>query len=63
MLTFLALQTKPDICAYNVDPDEMAHKEPSHQYLHCMLLCFYFDRYPCLQQWSYLSSMMEESVF
>ena len=35
-----ALKIEPDIGAYNVDPDETAHHEPSHQDLHCLPFCF-----------------------
>ena len=28
--------------ANSVDPDEMAHNEPSHQDLHCLSFCFIF---------------------
>ena len=31
-------QTKPDIYANSVDPDEMAHNEPSNQDLDCVPL-------------------------
>ena len=41
ILTFSALQTKTDTCANSVDPDEMAHNEPSHQGLHYLLFCFW----------------------
>ena len=46
-LTFSAQKTKTDACANNVDPDETARNEPSHQYLHCLLFsccffCFFF---------------------
>ena len=34
-------QTTTDTCANSVDPDEIPHKEPSHQNLHC--LPFHFD--------------------
>ena len=34
LLTFSAQQTKPNICANSVDPDETARNEPSHQELH-----------------------------
>ena len=35
-LTLSALQTKTDTFANSVDPDEMAHNEPSQQDLHCL---------------------------
>ena len=41
-LTLSALQNKPDTCASCVDPDETAHKEPSHQDLHCLPFSFDF---------------------
>ena len=28
--------------ANSIDPDEMAHNEPSHQDLHCLPFCFDF---------------------
>ena len=33
-LILSALRIKPDTSANNVDPDETAHYEPSHQVLH-----------------------------
>ncbi len=35
-LTLSALQTCIHVFANSVDPDELAHNEPSHQYLHCL---------------------------
>ena len=29
-------------CANDVDPDETAHNEPSHQDPHCLQFCFEF---------------------
>ena len=43
MISYLihsALQAKTDACANSVDPDEMAHNEPSHQDIHCLPFCF-----------------------
>ena len=42
LLTLSALQTRPDICANSVGPDEMAHDEPSHRDLNCLPFCFSF---------------------
>ena len=39
-LTLSALQTNTSTFANSVDPDEMAHYEPSHQDLHCLPFCF-----------------------
>ena len=36
-LTFSTLQSKTNVYANNVDPDEMAHNEQSHQDLHLPL--------------------------
>ena len=36
------MQTKTDICANSIDPDETAHNEPSHQDLHFLSFCFSF---------------------
>ena len=41
-LTLSAQKTEPDIYANSVDPDEMAHNEPFHQDLHCLLFCSLF---------------------
>ena len=41
-LTFSALQIKLDTYANSVDPDEMAHNEPSHQDQHRLPFCFDF---------------------
>ena len=38
-LTLSALQTKTDTFANGIDPDEMAHNEPSHQDLHFLPFC------------------------
>ena len=38
-LIILALQTKICTTANSVDPDEMAHYEPSHLDLHCLPFC------------------------
>ena len=35
-LTLSALETKSDIFANSVHPDESAHDEPSHQILNCL---------------------------
>ena len=35
----LFFSTGPYTYANSVDPDEMAHNEPSHQDLHCLLSC------------------------
>ena len=41
-LTLTALQTKTVFFSANsVDPDETAHKEPSHQNLHCLQFSVY----------------------
>ena len=42
-LTLSALQAETTLFANSVDPDEMAHNEPSHQDLHCLPFCFDFD--------------------
>ena len=39
-LTLSAQQASTDAYANSVDPDEMAHNEPSHQDLHCLPFCF-----------------------
>ena len=39
-LTFSSLQTKTVTYANIVDPDEMAHNEPSHLDLHCLPFWF-----------------------
>ena len=41
-ITLSARLTKRDTCANSVDPDEIAHKEPSHQDLHCLPFCVLF---------------------
>ena len=41
-LTLSAQETKIDIYANSVDPDEMACNEPSHLDLHCLLFCYWF---------------------
>ena len=39
-LTLSAHLTKRDTCVNSVDPDKMAHYEPSHLDLHCLPLAF-----------------------
>ena len=34
---------KTDTFSNNVEPDETARDEPSHQDLHCLLVCFFID--------------------
>ena len=47
--TISALQTKTDTYANSVDPDEMAHNEPSHLDLHYLLSDFgNFDGKQCI---------------
>ena len=41
-LNLPVLQIKTGTFANNVDPDETAHNEPSHQDLHCLLFTFLF---------------------
>ena len=50
------------VFANNVDPDETAHNEPSHQDLHCLPFCFDFDWDPYLEQWFGSDSKMGEST-
>ena len=45
MLTLQALQTITNTCANSVDPDETAHKEPSHLDLYCLPFCTWFMSY------------------
>ena len=40
ILTLSAIQINTDIVANSVDPDEMAHYEPSHLDLHCLLFWY-----------------------
>ena len=48
--------------ANSVDPDEMAHNEPSHQDLHCLLFwVWYYIKTPILEQWLSPNSKMEWS--
>ena len=42
VLTLSSLQTNTDTLANSAVPDEMPHNEPSHQDLHCLLLCHWF---------------------
>ena len=39
-LTVSDLQTDTNTYANSVDPDEMAHNEPSHLDLHYLLFCY-----------------------
>ena len=66
-----ARQTKTDTCANSVDPDEMAHNEPSHLDLHCMPFCFCFytetsilgNGHVLIQRWkSPFQKLMDERV-
>ena len=38
--TFSDLQSKTDTFENSVDPDEMAHNEPSHLDLRCLPFCY-----------------------
>ena len=50
-------------CANSVDPDETARYEPSHQDLHCFtILCFIFELYSDLLQWTCPNSKVEKST-
>ena len=42
LLTISARQIKTNTCANNVDPDETARNDLSHQDLHCLQFCFFF---------------------
>ena len=42
VLILSAWQTKTNICANSIGPDETARSEPSHQDLQCLPVCFYF---------------------
>ena len=39
MWTLLSLDLDRSIVANRVDPDEMAHYEPSHLDIHCLQMC------------------------
>ena len=41
-LTFCTAGNKPNTFTNSVDPDEMAHNEPSHLDLHCLSICIQF---------------------
>ena len=60
VLTLSSLQTSTDTFANSADPDETAHKEPSHQDLHCLPLLL--NRNPYLHQWMCPNSGMEDTI-
>ena len=42
-VTLSTMYNSTDTYANSIDPDEMAHNEPSHQDLHCLPFCFDFS--------------------
>ena len=62
-ITLLAQQTKTCTFANRIDPDEMAHNEPSHLDLHCLPFCscFIFP-IPCFAIMDMPKLKMEEST-
>ena len=54
---------KTDTCANSVDPDEMAHNEPSHLDLHCLPFCLdYLTDIPICSNGACPNSVMEKSI-